>query len=139
MAPSAKSKKEKIYHPQSRKAEQLVRKAHRKERLGNIATNRSKKNSALGQCANLNLSNHTAHTGTADFYAFFYNQLPTNGALTLEQLHSALKNWLGRHDQQLEREKAQRRKDRPKSAKEVKLEELKLRESEEYRTGFGQS
>ena len=42
-----------------------------------------------------------------------------------------------RHDDELAEEKAARRKGRPKSVKEVRLEEIKLRESEEYRTGFG--
>lgn len=45
--------------------------------------------------------------------------------------------WLTRHDDELERERAARRKGRPKSTKELKLEEIKLRESEEYRTGMG--
>lgn len=45
--------------------------------------------------------------------------------------------WLTRHDDELEQERAARRKGRPKSTKELKLEEIKLRESEEYRTGMG--
>lgn len=45
--------------------------------------------------------------------------------------------WLPRFDQELEVEKASRRKGRPKSVKEQKLEEQKLRETEGYRTGIG--
>jgi translation machinery-associated protein 16 len=45
--------------------------------------------------------------------------------------------WLTRHDDELEQERAARRKGRPKSTKELKLEEIKLRESEQYRTGMG--
>lgn len=46
--------------------------------------------------------------------------------------------WLPRFDQDLEAEKASRRKGRPKSTKEQKLEEQKLRDIEEYRTGIGE-
>ena len=46
--------------------------------------------------------------------------------------------WLPRFDQELEAEKASRRKGRPKSTKEHKLEEQKLRETEGYRTGIGE-
>ena len=46
--------------------------------------------------------------------------------------------WLPRFDQDLEAEKAARRKGRPKSTKEQKLEEQKLRDIEEYRTGIGE-
>lgn len=75
-----------------------------------------------------------------DVYSFFYHAVPPDsGALTLEELHDIVKNiWLTRHDIDLEAEQAARRKGRPKSAKELKLEEIKLREAEEYRTGMGQ-
>ncbi|SJL03497.1 uncharacterized protein ARMOST_06853 [Armillaria ostoyae] len=115
-----KTKKEKIHHPQSRKAGQLARKALRKGKLGGQASNRGKK-----------------HHFLADFYGFFYDSLPEEGVLTLKELHGLLRDvWLTRHDAELEEEKTLRRKGRPKSVKEVKLEEIKLRESEEYRTGF---
>jgi translation machinery-associated protein 16 len=45
--------------------------------------------------------------------------------------------WLARHDEELQAEQQARRKGRPKSVHETKLEEMKLRESEEYRTGLG--
>ena len=56
----------------------------------------------------------------------------------MEDLHHIIRDiWLTRFDDELEAEKSARRKGRPKSAKEVKLEELKLREAEIYRTGMG--
>jgi translation machinery-associated protein 16 len=45
--------------------------------------------------------------------------------------------WLSRHDEELLAEQQARRKGRPKSVRETKLEEMKLRESEEYRAGLG--
>ena len=58
--------------------------------------------------------------------------------LTLHELHSLLRDeWLSRRDDELEEARSSRRKGRPKTAKEMKLEEIKLRETEEYRTGFG--
>lgn len=63
---------------------------------------------------------------------------PEGGVLTLEELHDIVKDvWLTRHDVELEAEQAARRKGRPKSTKEAKLEEIKLQEAEEYRTGMG--
>ncbi|KAF9266859.1 hypothetical protein L218DRAFT_955965 [Marasmius fiardii PR-910] len=113
-------KKEKIFHPESRKAAQLNRKSVRKERLGNLATNRKHKSHSL-----------------ADFYKFFYHALPSEGVLTLEELHDIVANvWLKQYEVELEQERALRRKGRPKSSKEMKLEEMQLREAEEYRTGF---
>jgi translation machinery-associated protein 16 len=74
----------------------------------------------------------------ADLYGFFYHAIPPEGVLSLEELHSIISNvWLTRHDDELEQERAARRKGRPKSTKESKLEEIKLRESEQYRTGMG--
>jgi hypothetical protein len=59
--------------------------------------------------------------------------------LTLPELHELVSDvWLTRHDAELEEERAARRKGRPKSTKEQKLEEVKLREEEEYRTGMGE-
>lgn len=56
----------------------------------------------------------------------------------LEELHGLVRDlWLTRHEEELEAEKAARRKGRSKSTKEMKLEELKLRESELYKTGMG--
>jgi hypothetical protein len=59
--------------------------------------------------------------------------------LTLPELHELVSDvWLTRHDAELEEEREARRKGRPKSTKEQKLEEGKLREAEEYRTGMGE-
>ncbi|KAG6857443.1 hypothetical protein H0H87_003510 [Tephrocybe sp. NHM501043] len=115
-------KKEKLFHPSSRKADQLARKALRKGKLGNLASKRGQKANSLVQ---------------VDVYGFYFHALPEEGTLTLPELHSVVKDlWLTRYDDELEQERAARRKGRPKSAREVKLEELKLRESDEYRTGF---
>jgi len=127
MAPSSKpakgssgKKKEKVFHPQSRKAGQLVRTHIRKTRLEDLAKKRSHKQSSQ-----------------VDVLNFFFNALPPEGELSLEELHVIVRDiWLARHDEELEQERAARRKGRPKSAKEQKLEEIKLKEVEEYRTGL---
>ena len=73
-----------------------------------------------------------------DLYSFFYAAIPAEGVLTLADLHTIIRNvWLPRYDAELDTERKARRKGRPKSVKEQKIEELKLRESEEYRTGLG--
>jgi len=76
-----------------------------------------------------------------DVYSFFYHAIPPeSGILTLDELHNIIKGvWLTRHDVELEAEQAARRKGRPKSAREMKLEEIKLRETEEYKTGMGKT
>ncbi|KAG6916123.1 hypothetical protein DXG01_008354 [Tephrocybe rancida] len=119
-ASTSAPKKEKLFHPSSRKADQLARKALRKGKLGNLATKRGQK-----------------HHSLVDVYGFFFHALPEEGALTLPELHAIVQDiWLTRFDEELEQERAARRKGRPKSAKEIKLEEIKLRESDEYRTGM---
>ncbi|KAG1907539.1 uncharacterized protein F5891DRAFT_204817 [Suillus fuscotomentosus] len=126
MAPSktpkstSRPKKEKVFHPDSRKAGQLSRVQLRKAKLADAASKRTKK-----------------HSAQADVYGFFYHAIPPEGTLSLEELHSIISNvWLTRHDDELEQERTARRKGRPKSTKELKLEEIKLRESEQYRTGM---
>lgn len=60
--------------------------------------------------------------------------------MTLEELHELVRDvWLTRHDDELATEQASRRKGRPKSKKELHLEDVKSRELEEYRKGLGQS
>lgn len=73
-------------------------------------------------------------------FNFFYHAMPPDReVLTLEELHEIIQDlWLTRHDVELEAEKVARRKGRPKSVNQIKLEEIKLRESEEYRTGMGE-
>ncbi|KAF8892051.1 hypothetical protein BD779DRAFT_1437274 [Infundibulicybe gibba] len=115
-----KTKKEKVYHPSSRKAGQLARNALRKGKLGNLASKRGKK-----------------HDTMVDVYGFFFHAMPDEGILSLEDLHHIVREiWLTRHDAAIEQEREERRKGRPKSTKELKLEEIKLREAEEYRTGM---
>ncbi|KAH0836332.1 hypothetical protein J3R83DRAFT_7884 [Lanmaoa asiatica] len=118
--PKSTAKKEKIFHPDSRKAAQLARIHLRKSKLAEATAKRSKKQAVQ-----------------ADVYGFFYHALPPVGVLTLEELHAVVRDvWLTRHDDELEQERSARRKGRPKSTKEVKLEERKVRETEEYRSGI---
>ena len=64
--------------------------------------------------------------------------MPEEGVLTLEDLHHIIGDiWLTRFDEELQNEKAARRKGRPKSTRETALDEIKLREAEIYRTGMG--
>ncbi len=134
-----KTKKEKVYHPQSRKAGQLARKALRKGKMGSQASVRGKKHHHLGQSV-FNSTSTNPLSLSADVYNFFYSCLPETGELCLDELHAIVRDiWLTRHDDELSEEQAARRKGRPKSVKEAKLEEVKLRESEEYRTGMGES
>ncbi|KIM44488.1 hypothetical protein M413DRAFT_24978 [Hebeloma cylindrosporum] len=119
-AVASKVKKEKLFHPASRKAGQLARNALRKGKLGNLATKRNQK-----------------HHSLVDLYGFFFHAMPEEGVLTLEDLHHIIGEiWLTRFDEELQNEKATRRKGRPKSSKEAALEEIKLREAEVYRTGM---
>ncbi|KAJ7043541.1 hypothetical protein C8F04DRAFT_943601 [Mycena alexandri] len=114
------AKKEKVFHPDSRKAGQLARNALRKGKLGNLRTKRTKKASSM-----------------LELYAFFHAALPPDvEALTLPELHTIAEAWVARNDAALAEEQAARRKGRPKSAREVRIEELKLREQETYRTGM---
>ena len=63
---------------------------------------------------------------------------PDTTALTLDELHAIVRDiWLARFDVELEEERKSRRKGRPKSAKEMKLEVMKTSAEEEYRTGLG--
>jgi len=117
---SKKQKKEKLFHPQSRKAGQLVRSHIRKSRLEDLARKRSHRQASQ-----------------VDVLGFFYLALPPEGELSLDELHLIVRDiWLPRHEKDLEQERAKRRKGRPKSTKEMQIEELKIREAEEYRTGF---
>ncbi|KAH8116284.1 translation machinery-associated protein 16 [Phellopilus nigrolimitatus] len=116
-----KGKNDKIFHPQSRKAGQVERTQLRKSKIEGAAAKRARRASS-----------------TIDIYVFFYHALPPDeDALTLEGLHELIKDvWLTRHDIELEEERKLRRKGRAKSTKEINLENLKLYESEGYRTGI---
>lgn len=77
---------------------------------------------------------------SVDIFSFFYRCLPPDdiACMQLADLHSIIRDiWLPRYDDELEEERKARRKGRPKSVREQKIEELKLREAEEYRTGLG--
>jgi hypothetical protein len=140
MAPSSTAKpKEKLFHPSSRKAGQLARNALRKGKLGNLSSKRSKKYHSLGRSRFFILSKFlTWFSSLVDLYGFFYHAMPEEGVLSLQDLHHIISDiWLTRFDEDLEKERSTRRKGRPKSLKEIKLEELKFREAELYRTGMG--
>lgn len=123
------AKKEKVFHPDSRKAGQLARKALRKGKLGNLRTKRTHKASSM-----------------LELYTFFHAALPPApdsdpGAepvevLTLPELHAIAQEWIARHGAALAEEQVARRKGRPKSTREARIEELRLREQETYRTGM---
>lgn len=144
-AKSSGGKKEKVFHPQSRKAGQLVRTQLRKSKLVDLARERHKKQGTQGTpiihllflClpANIDISSRAV-----SIYGFFFHALPPEGGeLSLDELHYVVRDvWLTRHNHEIEAERAARRKGRPKSAKEQKLEELQLREKELYRTGMGE-
>jgi len=113
-------KKEKVFHPLSRKADQLVRTQLRKGKLAGQSKARSKK-----------------HGEQVNLFGFFFHAIPPEGVLTLEEMHAIVRDvWTTRFDLELEAERAARRKGRPKSTKEQNLESIKEREAEEYRTGI---
>ena len=135
----AKSQKDKLHHPDSRKASQLVRRHLRKSKLGSAASKRRKNGYSQGTHTHHAKSCFTDPTScTVDVYGFFYHAMPDEGVMTLDELHTLVRDiWLTRHDQEIDQERAARRQGRPKSTKEVKLEETKLRELEIYKTGMG--
>lgn len=142
MAPAARpkpvgKKKEKIFHPQSRKAGQLVRASLRKEKLQAIMAKRGQRLLSLGLSFSLRSCPYLTPP-PVDTYRFYHQCLPDDGVLTLEELHCIVRDiWLARFDEQLEAEQTSRRKGRPKSATQMKMEEIKLRDTDEYRTGLG--
>ena len=143
---SKKQKREKLFHPQSRKAGQLVRTHIRKSKLEDLARRRSHKQASQGAGTfflrvsfGIRVPDPTV-VFSVDTHEFFYLALPPEGELSLDELHLIVRDiWLPRHDTDLEQERTKRRKGRPKSTREMQIEELKVREAEEYRTGFGSS
>jgi len=117
----SKEKKEKVFHPQSRKAGQLERAQLRKAKLASQASKRSKKESSK-----------------IDKFVFFYHAIPPEAtAISLSELHELVRDvWLKRHDYELGEERSARRGGRPKSTKQMALEEMMLREADEYKTGL---
>lgn len=133
-------KKEKIFHPQSRKADQLVRANLRKSKLADLARARTRKHGDKGASGvSFSIVRYLQPAFAVNLFGFFYHAIPPEGGvLTLEDMHTIIGDvWLPRFDSELESEKAARRKGRPKSTKEQTLESIKEREAEEYRTGIG--
>jgi len=118
---TAIKKKEKLFHPLSRKAGQLERKQLRSAKLRIADSKRSHKVAI-----------------SVDRHSFFVHSLPPEvECLSLPELHEIVQRvWLARHDTDIETERATRRKGRPPSAKEVNLVKIKESECEEYRTGL---
>ena len=140
---ASSQKKEKLFHPQSRKADQLVRAQHRKSKLADLAKSRKEKFSTQGIIVmhmQTYVSTHGIYAAIVDIYNFFYSAIPSDGELSLEDLHTIIRDvWLTRFDPELEEERAARRKGRPKSVMEQRIEDLKAREADVYRTGMGAS
>lgn len=73
-----------------------------------------------------------------DLSSFFYHAIPPEGTLSLEDLHMIIRDiWLCRFDSDLESEKTSRRKGRPKSTKEQKIEEQKNTRNRAVQDGYG--
>ncbi|CAE6436306.1 unnamed protein product [Rhizoctonia solani] len=119
--PGKKPTKEKVFHPQSRKAGQLERAQLRKSKLADASSKRGK-----------NL------VAKADRYAFFFHALPPDvSSLSLPEIHDIIQSvWLTRHDGALQAEQSSRRPGRPPSARELALLEMKRQDEEVYRTGL---
>ncbi|CAE6482006.1 unnamed protein product [Rhizoctonia solani] len=119
--PGKKPTKEKVFHPQSRKAGQLERAQLRKSKLADASSKRGK-----------NL------VAKADRYAFFFHALPPDvPSLSLPEIHDIIQSiWLVRHDEPLQAEQSSRRPGRPPSARELALLEMKRQDEEVYRTGL---
>lgn len=141
MAPSkqksSSNKKEKVFHPSSRKANQLARKSLRSAKLVSLLNERHRKHNSLGEFT-MNAECLSMSICIVDLHGFFFHAMPEEGVLSLEELHHIVRDiWLTRFDEELEHEQSTRRKGRPKSTKAMKLDEIKLRETESYRTGMG--
>lgn len=134
-----KATKEKVFHPQSRKAGQLERAQLRKHKLADASNKRGKNLVSKGEPKHNQASEHLNDTRpAADRYAFFFHALPPDvPSLTLPEIHEIIQTvWLVRHDSLLKDEQAQRRPGRPQSARELALLEMKLQDEEAYRTGL---
>jgi translation machinery-associated protein 16 len=79
------------------------------------------------------------NVSSGDKTGFLFHALPPDvEALALEHIHELIQTvWLTRHDEEIEEEQARRKKNRPPSVKEVRLQNLRAAEVEEYRTGLG--
>ncbi|KAG8893606.1 hypothetical protein FRB99_001853, partial [Tulasnella sp. 403] len=136
---SKSSPKEKVFHPQSRKAAQLERAHLRKNKLGDAKTKRSRIQVEKSTSTALSPGPRIAHVViTVDRFVFFQHALPSDvESLSLSEVHETIRDiWLHRHDKQLAEEQARRRKGEPRSAKEDKILAQIEMEKEEYRTGL---
>ncbi|KAG8949863.1 hypothetical protein FRC04_008166 [Tulasnella sp. 424] len=113
--------KEKLFHPQSRKAAQLERAHLRQHKLTSAKSKRGK-----------------VQNERNDRFVFFHHALTSDvPSLTLPEIHDIIKDvWLHRHDVAIAEEAATRRKGEPRSSKEDKLLAAKEADKEEYRTGL---
>lgn len=140
---SSSSVKEKIFHPNSRKARQLERAFLRKTSLSTASSKRSKKQIEKGETLNslpLEITYIGMTSTLADRFGFWFHALPPDTkALTLDELHGIIGDiWLTRHDEAIQSEKSTRRKGRPPSKREVELQALKIQDEQDYRTGLGE-
>ncbi|KAG8997780.1 hypothetical protein FRB94_007463 [Tulasnella sp. JGI-2019a] len=117
----ASAKKEKLFHPMSRKAGQLERAQLRTTKLAAAKSKRSK-----------------VRLESSDRHVFFCNAIsPDVSCLSLQEVHEIIRDiWLHRHDNILAEEEAKRRKGQPRSMKSERIYGLMEAEKEEYRTGM---
>lgn len=109
-------------HPHSRRATQLARVAHRKDKLNQAKSVRSRSSNAK-----------------VDRLSTLILMLPDDAdALPdLAAVHSFVtKNFLTRHNDELQELKAQRRPGRPPHNREIELKEIIAKEAQEYDEGF---
>lgn len=143
---SAGTVKEKIFHPNSRKAGQLERASLRKNKLASASSKRSKVQIEKGalydlpQPLKIGVIPPIYASSVADRFGFWFHALPPDTkALTLAELHELVTNdWLPRHDEGILSEQSSRRKGRPSSKREIELKALKIKEEQDYRAGLGE-
>ncbi|CDS82475.1 uncharacterized protein SPSC_03294 [Sporisorium scitamineum] len=109
-------------HPHSRRATQLARVAHRKDKLNHAKSVRSRSSSAK-----------------VDRLSTLVLLLPDeiDALPDLPSVHEFIsQNFLTRHNDELQELKAERRPGRPPLKREVELKELIAKEAQEYQEGF---
>lgn len=135
--------KEKLFHPQSRKAAQLERAHLRQHKLTSAKSKRGKVQNERSWSFRFPFSgdHHANDMSVDDRFVFFHHALTSDvPSLTLPEIHDIIKDvWLHRHDVAIAEEAATRRKGEPRSSKEDKLLAAKEADKEEYRTGLGKA
>jgi translation machinery-associated protein 16 len=92
---STSAKKEKLFHPSSRKAGQLARKAIRQTKLSSILHDRHKKHNTSGTSQIRLVFSTVVHALLlVDLYGFFFNAIPDEGVLTLGELRQLVQDRL---------------------------------------------